>query len=83
MKPVDFKESNKELQKPKSMTDEECISLKVFNDGHRCVSCWKPSWKEWFSFILFRKIWVHILSGETQPPIYITSNKSNLIDMEK
>lgn len=33
MNPIKFEQSNRELTKPESMTDEECGSLHVFTDG--------------------------------------------------
>ncbi len=46
MKPIKFKEANKDLLKPEGMTDKECGSLPVFNDGQQCISCCKvPFWK--------------------------------------
>lgn len=46
MKPIDFPQSTKVLQKPSTMSDKECSSLHVWNDGKQCVSCWKPTFKE-------------------------------------
>lgn len=71
MKPIKFKEANKTLLKPESMTDEECSSLTVFSDGRECVSCWKLSWRERLSALLFGKMWLGVLSGSTQPPVWL------------
>jgi len=76
MQPIKFKEANKELTKPSSMTDEECKSLSVYNDGERCISCWKPSLKEWFSFLFFRRIWLDVHNGYTQPPVALVAGKT-------
>lgn len=45
MKPIKFEQANKNLLKPESMTDEECSSLWVYNDGRECISCWRLTWK--------------------------------------
>ena len=71
MKPVKFKEVNKNLLKPNSMTDEECSSLWVYSDGQQCVSCWKLGWKERLTALFFGKVWLGILSGNTQPPVWL------------
>jgi len=71
MLPIKFKEANKTLLKPESMTDEECRSLPVFTDGVACVSCWKLSWKERLFALIFGKIWLSVLSGKTQPPVWL------------
>ena len=76
MNPVKFKESNKELSKPSDMTDKECKSLPVYTDGKRCISCWRPSLKEWFSFLLFRKIWLYVHSGVTQSPVAVIAERT-------
>lgn len=68
---IHFPEATKNLLKPDSMTDEECSSLWVFNDGEQCVSCWKLSWKERLNILLYGKLWLGILSGRTQPPVWI------------
>lgn len=71
MKPVNFKDSNKTLTKPDSMTDEECSSLHIFNDGTYCISCWRLTFKDLIRIIFTRKVWLWIHSGKTQPPVYI------------
>lgn len=74
MNPISFKEQTKVLQKPESMTDEECMPLPVYNDGKQCISCWKASLKERIIFLLTGKIWLRILSGITQPPVCVDVN---------
>lgn len=69
MQPVDFPEKTIDLQKPASMTDEECGPLPIYRDGTVCVSCWRPTWRERFSILFFGRIWVHVWSGLSQPPI--------------
>ena len=76
MIPMSFKEANRELKKPDSMTDEECGSLCVFSDGEQCVSKWKMSWKERLFCLFFGYVWVYILSGKTQPPIFVDAKRT-------
>ena len=71
MKPIDFPESTKVLQKPAEMTDQECISLPVWNDGKECVSAWKASIKERFTILFTGRVWLGVLSGNTQPPVWV------------
>lgn len=71
MKPIEFKQANKNLLKPDSMTDEECSSLWVYTDGRQCMSCWKLSFKQRLSALIFGKVWMSILSGSTQPPVWL------------
>lgn len=71
MKPAKFRESNRELTRPDSMTDEECSSLFVWSDDKQCISLWRPTWKERLIFLFKGELWLFILSGNTQPPVSI------------
>lgn len=75
MKPIKFSDSNRTLLKPSDMSDEECSSLDVYTDDKKCISCWKMSWRERLSCLLFGKIWVYVLSGDNQPPISLVCQK--------
>ena len=76
MKPIKFERANKNLLKPANMTDEECSSLWVYTDGNQCVSCWKMTWKQRIKALLYGRIWLSVLSGETQPPVWIDCEKT-------
>ncbi|NDV63774.1 hypothetical protein D0T60_00675 [Bacteroides sp. 224] len=54
------------------MTDEECSPLHVWSDGTQCVSCWKPSFIERLKILFTGKIWLGVVSGITQPPVYVS-----------
>lgn len=75
MKPIKFKQANKNLLKPDSMTDEECSSLWVHTDGKQCLSCWKLNFKQRISALIFGKVWLCVLSGSTQPPVWLNCTK--------
>lgn len=72
MKPIEFKEQNRTLGKPEGMTDEECSSLPVYANGSECISCWQLSDEELKKILETKCIWVGVLSGNTQPPIFLT-----------
>ena len=76
MKPIKFKQANKNLLKPESMTDEECKSLWVYTDGEQCISCWKLTFKDRIKALVFGNVWISVLSGQTQPPIWLDANKT-------
>lgn len=76
MKPIKFDEANKNLLKPPNMTDEECSSLWVYTNGTQCISCWKMNWKKRLSALLFGKVWLSVLSGQTQPPVWVDCCKT-------
>ena len=58
------------------MTDKECSSLKVYTDGEVCISCWKLSLKERVKALLYGRVWLGILSGHTQPPVWLDCDKT-------
>ncbi len=67
MKPLHFKEATIELKKPASMTDEECGSLFVHqSENGECISLW-----ERLKFLFHGKLWIGVLSGKTQPPVWL------------
>ena len=76
IEPIKFPEANKNLLKPNETTDEECRSLWVYCDGEQCISCWKLGWRERIFALFFGKIWLSVLSGNTQPPVWIDSRKT-------
>jgi hypothetical protein len=76
MEPIKFAESNRELQKPVGMTDEECSSLPTFTDGKQSISCWKPSLKERLSILFHGRVWLSVCSGVTQPPVWLSGAKT-------
>lgn len=84
MKPIHFKEAKVELQKPPNMSAEECAPLWVDRtaDG-QCVSCWTTSFWQRVLFLFHGRIWLGILSGETQPPVWLDCTKTVYINDEK
>ena len=75
MKPIDFPQSTKVLQRPGTMSESECQSLPVWNDGKQCVSCWKPTIKERLNILLGGHVWLGVMSGKTQPPVFVTGER--------
>lgn len=72
MKPIDFLQSTKVLQRPSTMAEDECQSLPVWGDGKQCVSCWKATFKERVKILFTGKVWLGVLSGRTQPPVFMS-----------
>jgi hypothetical protein len=69
--PADFPEANRNLTKPAGMTDAECGSLPTFNDGRTCISRWRMTWRERLLALLTGDVWLGVLSGHTQPPVWL------------
>ncbi len=76
MKAIKFHNANKNLQKPSGMTEEECHSLWVYTDGSQCISCWKLSFTQRIKALVFGRIWLSVLSGHTQPPVWMDCAKT-------
>lgn len=75
MKPIDFPQSTKVLQRPSNMTEKECSPLHVWSDGEQCVSCWKASFIERLKILFTGKVWLGVKYGATQPPVFITGER--------
>ena len=72
MKPKHFTEATIEIKKPRSMTDEECGSLWVYqSQNNECISLWTTSFWERVKFLFHGKIWLGVVSGKNQPPVWV------------
>ena len=71
MRPKNFKQATKVLRKPSTMSDDECSSLPVWSDGKQCVSCWQPNIRERLNILFGGKVWLGVLSGKSQPPVFV------------
>jgi hypothetical protein len=81
MKPVSFKYQNNLVvpsgkQYPDYVT--KVSSVPVYTDGVQCVTRWKLSILERIQVLFFGHLWLSLLSGETQPPACITSEREYL-----
>lgn len=74
--PVKFPQANRNLTKPSNMDDDECGSLWVFTDGECCISCWKLTFWQRLAVLFHGTIWLSVLSGNTQPPVWLACNKT-------
>lgn len=72
--PIEF-EHQKTVLQPSGKEYSENVTgvdpLPVWTDGEQCVSCWKMSWRERLSALIFGRVWMAVLSGYTQPPVWI------------
>jgi hypothetical protein len=69
--PVQFPEANGTLGKPQGMSDEECGPLPVYRDGQQCISCWRFTPEEMEVLLQTHCVFVGVLSGQSQPPIWV------------
>lgn len=84
MKPSRFAESNVTLLDNGYRSDAVASIAKLpsWTDGEMCVSCWRMSWRERLSALFFGKAWVSVLSGSTQPPMYVVVAKTYFVRTE-
>ncbi len=77
MKPKHFKEAHIELKKPQSMSDDECGELWIHRtEDNECISLWAaPFWTR-VKFLFHGKLWLGVLSGKTQPPVWLDMTKT-------
>lgn len=68
-----FPEANKALL-PSGQRYSDGITvgvLNVYTNGESCVSLWRPTLRERLSVLIFGRVWLAVLSGATQPPVYV------------
>lgn len=79
MKPTNFEQATKELQRPACMTDDECGSLHIYTDGKQCISRWQPSMRERVRILFGKPVWLGVMSGRTMPPVFVDA-ETNVFD---
>lgn len=81
MEPTDFPESNRILHRPANWPEDvPCGDAVVYTDGFQCVSKWRMTWRERIHCLLRGTIWVLIASGDTQPPIAVSAQKTVFLE---
>lgn len=86
MRPTKFEYANRELGAPEGEYSENVAGidpLPIWTDGEQCVSCWRMSWRERLSALLFGRIWLAVLSGSTQPPVCIEATRVYLYEEDQ
>lgn len=73
--PTQWYGANKILKAPKGVTEEQVQDLHVFNNGVVSVSRWELSNEAITEIIESGCIFISCFSGQTQPPIFVGSEK--------
>ena len=71
MKPVNF-EGATVLGAPRDWDAEThgpCVGLPVMRRDGTCISLWQATWRERIKLLWHGQLWLHIASGQTQPPV--------------
>lgn len=78
MQPVSFNNVNKILTGSGLGPEGNKIeNLPIWTDNKVCVSCWKLTWKERVRLLWRGRVWVAVLSGDSQPPLALTIEDLN------
>lgn len=78
MEAIDFVQSAQKLGAPPGWDvdrDGPCDGLPIYRDGDAVLSCWKMSWKERLSALVFGRAWLWVHSGQTQPPVSLEATR--------
>ena len=79
MAPIPFAESNATLGPPRDGvydTNVKSIApLPIWRDEWQCTSCWRPTWRERLSILIFGRVWLTVLSSPTQPPVSLHGSR--------
>ena len=75
---VAFDEANAILGPPPG-EDENVTPLPVLRRDGRLVSCWRPSAAELAEILRTGKIWLSVWGERTQPPVWVTGLKGEVI----
>lgn len=69
--PVDWNGANKILGPPKGYEEDQVCKMAIFTNGVVCVSKWQLSPEALKYAIETGCLFISIISGQTQPPIFI------------
>ena len=67
--PIQFKGANTVMRAPEGA--ENVQDMHVFRTRHSCVSCWQLTPEELSEINLTGKIFLSVLMGGAQPPVYV------------
>lgn len=80
MTPIGFPEQTTSLLPSGKTYSEDVLGVKllpVWSNGEQCVSCWRPTWRERLSILVFGRVWLSVLSRHTQPPAYVDGSRTH------
>lgn len=76
MTPIPFDESDGVLRGPQG---GEIADLPVWTGGGlhgMVVSCWRPTWQERLSVLLFGRVWLNVMAWDTHPPVSLQASRT-------
>lgn len=79
MKPIKFDEQTVELKPNPNQLEIDGLevgTLPVFTDGDQCISRWGMTFAERLKALWYGHVWLGIHSGQSQPPVWVSVDKS-------
>jgi hypothetical protein len=74
-KPIDWEGANKTLNPPEGYEAEQVTPMRIFSYGVICVSKWKLSPEAISEIANTGCLFISLISGPTQPPVFIGSEE--------
>ena len=81
LKPVPFKEANRELSP--LMYAKNHKGIQVFTDGEQCISRWKLTLRQRLSVLIFGRMWLGIRSGYSMPGAWLDCGRTCFVKEKK
>lgn len=82
MRPVTFPEANTKLVAPDDQPFDHNVKsiapLPAWRDSWQITSCWRPTWRERLSILLFGRVWLTVL-GANQPPVALMGTREYFV----
>ena len=78
LKPVNFKEANIELHPRIENPDSK--SIRAFTDDKQCITCWKLTFWQRLSVLIFGRVWMGIRSGRMMPSVWLASGRTCFVN---
>jgi hypothetical protein len=72
--PIDFEGSNLVMRAPEGA--ESVQDMHVYRTRHSCVSCWTVTAEELAEIATTGRIFLSVLAGGQQPPVYVGSEST-------
>lgn len=70
MKPTTFPQAIKTLMPPSGVANH-VKQMPVYTNGETVVSRWKPTFADRLRILFGAPVWLGVLSGDTQPPVWL------------
>lgn len=74
--PIEFKGVNLRLNAPIGSEHVVNSGVPAFNNGTTTITCWQLSADEMRAILATGTIWISVMCGPTQPPLFVGSEQT-------